>query len=262
MAASSPREPGLLLFRRLATVVLLAVASAPGASKPVATPSGDRDLGIRWIEVPAGTLVVGQGPTACRQAIRGFQMSATEVTFEQYDAYCAATGTPKPDDLGWGRGTRPVMRVSYDDALAFCRWLGRRTGCAIRLPTEAEWEYAAQGGSRGRGYRCSGSDEPNEVSWNERNSGGRTHAVGTKKPNELGFFDMSGNLWEWCADQREDGSRGARPACATCADRGSGPPVYGDSYDNPGSRRGFRACVRVAADSRHENIGFRVARTR
>jgi formylglycine-generating enzyme required for sulfatase activity len=188
-------------------------------------------------------------------------MSATEVTFAQYDAYCEATGAPKPADNGWGRGTLPVMHVSYDDALGFCRWLGKETGTAIRLPTEAEWEFAAQGGSRSRGYVHSGGDDPDEVSWNERNSRGRTHPVGTKKSNELGLFDMSGNLWEWCADPRETSPRGARVSCATCAGDGTRPALHGNSYDNPGSRLGFRQCVRLDRDSRHTNIGFRVARS-
>ncbi len=247
-----------LTSRSIPALALVVIAAGLVGAKPAEKPRAAPNPAIRWIEVPAGTLVRGTGSTACRVAVDSFLMSATEITFAQYDAYCEATGAPKPADEGWGRGAFPVMHVSYDDALGFCRWLSKATGTVVRLPTEAEWVFAAQGGSRTRGYVHSGSDDAGEVSWNERNSGGRTHPVGTKKPNELGLFDMSGSLWEWCADLRGTGPR----ECASCADDGAGPPLYGDSYDNPGSRAGFRGCVRLERGSRHENIGFRIARSK
>ena len=153
-----------------------------------------------------------------------------------------------------------MLNVSYDDAVEFTQWLSKETGSTIRLPNEAEWEYAAQGGRHSSGYIHSGSNNKDEVSWNSDNSGNRTHPVGTKGPNELGLFDMSGNLWEWCADwpDTNQGGSGAEPQ-----ESGSDGEhaLRGDSYDNPGSRMGFRLSVRLEKDSRHYNIGFRIVKS-
>ena len=135
-----------------------------------------------------------------RVYVDDFYISKYEVTFAEYDRFCEATGRSKPDDMGWGRGNRSVIFVSWYDAVEYCNWLSRQTGKHYRLPTEAEWEYAARGGNKSRGYKYSGSDNINRVAWYDGNSNDRTHPVGTKQPNELGIYDMSGNLWEWCSD--------------------------------------------------------------
>ncbi len=148
-----------------------------------------------------------------------FYIGVYEVTFEEFDVFCEDTlRFNKPDDDGKGRGKRPVIGVDWDDAVEYCNWLsekedltqcysgkGKVTQCdfaanGYRLPTEAEWEYAARGGQNGQGYIYAGSDNPNEVAWYVDNSKSGAHLVGQKASNELGLFDMSGNRFEWCWD--------------------------------------------------------------
>jgi len=143
--------------------------------------------------------------------VSDFSMSKTEVTFEQYDVFCDATGRDKPDDRGWGRGDRPVMNVSWHDVTAFCEWMTIQSGKTYRLPTEAEWEYAARGGNKSKGYRYSGSNTISSVGWYDDNSGGKPHPVAQKQPNELGLYDMSGNVWEWCSDWYGEESYSSSP---------------------------------------------------
>ncbi len=94
----------------------------------------------------------------------------------------------------------PVENVSWNDCRDFISRLNSLTGKNFHLPTEAQWEYAARGGSQSTGYKYSGSDNLDAVAWYDGNSGGKTHPVATKNPNELGLYDMSGNVWEWCRD--------------------------------------------------------------
>lgn len=250
----------LLCVQALWAVLVPVQALERPGSRPDRNQHAGQVPGISWIEVEGGNLTMGTGTTARQYSVNRFLISATEITFDQYDAFCAATGKPRPDDNGWGRGTRPVLKVSYEDAVGFCRWLSDLTGKAVRLPSELEWEYAAGGGRHTRGYIHSGSNNKDEVSWNEDNSGGKTHPVGTKKPNELGIFDMSGNLWEWCADWTTSDGRGGQFTREVPGDETKGT-VRGNSFDNPGSRSGYRQAVRVDRDSRHINIGFRIARS-
>ena len=127
--------------------------------------------------------------------VDSFYMTETEVTFDQYDAYCDDQGISKPGDWGWGRGSRPAIDVSWYDAVKYCNWLSEQAGLpkaysisgtsvnwnqnaeGYRLPTEAEWEYAARGGKQSRGYKYAGSNNVGEVGWYDDNSGGKTHPI-------------------------------------------------------------------------------------
>jgi len=135
--------------------------------------------------------------------VSGFYMGETEVTQALWRAVMGSEPTAYG---GWtsekGRGDNyPAYYVSYDDIVnEFIPKLNRLTGRKFRLPTEAEWEYAARGGNKSRGYKYSGSDTIGDVAWNYDNSGCMNHAVKTKRANELGLYDMSGNVKEWCSD--------------------------------------------------------------
>jgi sulfatase modifying factor 1 len=148
-----------------------------------------------------------------------FYMGKYEVTFEEFDTFCENTQRYiLPDDKGEGRGNRPVAGVDWYDAVEYCNWLSEEEGLSpcysgkgkllecnfsangYRLPTEAEWEYAARGGHISKGYIFAGSNNPDDVAWHGGNSGKKAHDVGQKAPNEIGLYDMSGNRFEWCWD--------------------------------------------------------------
>ena len=141
-----------------------------------------------------GSDAFGAEEPAHQVTLSSFSIGKYEVTQEEWQAVMG--GNPS-----YSKGSkRPVESVNWHDCQEFIRKLNTMTGKHFRLPTEAEWEYAARGGNKTIGYKYAGSDNLDRVAWYDNNSGDTTHDVGQKSPNELGLYDMSGNVFEWCAD--------------------------------------------------------------
>lgn len=160
---------------------------------------------IEMVKVEAGTFMMGatsemqkpwydEKPVHQVTLTNDYYMGKYEVTQNLWKAVMGRNPSKfKGDDL-------PVEKVSWDDCQEFISKLNSMTGRKFRLPTEAEWEYAARGGKKSRGYQYSGSSKMSEVAWYTANSGSKTHPVGKKQANELGLYDMTGNVLEWCQD--------------------------------------------------------------
>ena len=179
--------------------------------------------------------------------LSSYMIGKTEVT----QALWLAVMGSKPS---YFRGDNlPVEQVSWDDCQKFITKLNALTGKNFRLPTEAEWEYAARGGNMSQGYKYSGSNEIGDVAWYDNNSGNKTHSVATKAPNELGIYDMSGNLWEWCSDWYGSYSSTAQTN-PTGPDSGSNRIIRGGSWGH--DLLDCRVAIRGAIGQTSRSIGF------
>ena len=156
------------------------------------------------------------------------------------------------------RDNLPVEQVRWNDVQEFINRLNAQTGNQYRLPTEAEWEYAARGGASSQGYKYSGSNTVDNVAWYSENSGNRTQPVGKKSPNELGIYDMSGNVYEWCSDWFGDYSNSVvtNPKGPSS---GSARVLRGGSWGD--SARVVRVSYRYGRTPgcRDDDLGFRLA---
>jgi formylglycine-generating enzyme len=179
----------------LSTFFLTDTVSAQKYPEMVIVPGGTFKMGDKMGDGNADELPVHS------VTLKSFNMARTETTVIQWEIYCNDVGKDMPDAPLWGwNDDDPVVNVSWNDAVAYCAWLSKKTGDSCRLPTEAEYEYAARGGRIGNGFKYSGSDKIDTVAWYADNSGGHPDPVASKIPNELGLYDMSGNVWEWCSD--------------------------------------------------------------
>ena len=158
-------------------------------------------VSFKMIAVRGGTFQMGSDDSyenlrpVHQVTLSDYYIGETEVTQELWSAVMGSN----PSHFT-GNMQLPVENVSWYDCQTFISKLNQLTGKTFRLPTEAQWEYAARGGNKSKGYIYSGSNEIDEVAWYEYNSGGMTHPVQTKAPNELGIYDMTGNVYEWCTD--------------------------------------------------------------
>ncbi len=161
---------------------------------------------FNMIKVEGGTFIMGATEEQVQDAnsdeipahqvtLSDFRIGQTEVTQALWLAVMGSNPSNNTGNLNY-----PVESVTWNDCQAFISKLNELTGKNFRLPTEAEWEFAARGGIYSEGFLYAGSDNINEVAWHINNSGGITHAVATKAPNELGLYDMTGNVCEWCQD--------------------------------------------------------------
>ena len=157
---------------------------------------------------------------------------------------------------------RPVERVSWNDTKEFLTKINHQMGQSFRLPTEAEWEFAAKGGIKSEGYLYSGSDKLRQVGWYRENSGRETHVVGELMANELGIYDMSGNVWEWCEDDWYDHYRKAPNDGSARVGRlwrGAYRVIRGGSYFSYAVRCRATNRDRFTPGNRNDSLGFRLA---
>lgn len=179
------------------------------------------------------------------EKVKSFYIGKYEVTQKEWKAIMGKNpSTFIGDDL-------PVENVNWEDCQKFIGKLNQKTGKKFRLPTEAEWEYAAKGGRKSKGYTYSGSNELGKVAWYNGNSGNKTHRVGIKTPNELGLYDMSGNVWEYTFDSWSDNYSAPRNSLRKVRRGGSW------EYAADGCRITFRVAQGMA--NRRRSFGLRLA---
>ncbi|HEY5718456.1 MAG TPA: formylglycine-generating enzyme family protein, partial [Motiliproteus sp.] len=228
-------------------------------------------FGPNMVVLPAGTYLMGdqdrQGddnerPVHPVTIAAPFAMSQHEVTFADYDLFALSTGRALPSDDGWGRGDRPVINISWNDANAYTYWLRKQTGLSYRLPTEAEWEYAARAGSEGAFWWGPdiGKGNANCSQCGSRWDGEKTAPVGSFKPNPFGLYDLNGNVYEWVSDCYND-SYSQAPNDGSSWDVGqcNYRVMRGGSWYDIGRLARSASRYRHPADASRNSWGFRLA---
>lgn len=231
----------------------------------------DGGSGPLMIRLPAAEYLMGSAANSLnfdetpqhKVSVRAFAIGSYEVSFAEYDRFTTATGRPLPGDHGWGRGNRPVINVSWDDAAAYVRWLSEQTGHTYRLPSEAEWEYAAAAGTSTFYWwgNNSGDNRANCFNCGSRWDGLETAPVGSFAANAFGLYDTAGNVLEWVADCRHESYQGAPADSSVWAGGDCTRHVArGGGFDSPVDKLRTQSRPYFAAGTRLNNLGLRVVR--
>ncbi len=264
-------------------IASLTRSAAPAPAAAVSTPSASsrfdgetfRDCSDcpQMVSLPSGSFMMGspaseagrdddEGPQR-RVSIQAFAAGRYEVTWSEWDRCVAAASCASLKADGYGGGSRPVTNVSWNEAVAYTKWLSSKTGKAYRLLSESEWEYAARAGNPGRWSFGDNEGSLGSYAWYSSNSGSATHAVGTKSANAFGLHDMHGNVREWVQDCYAENYSAGQPSNGSAYQEGScSYRVYrGGSWGN--SPQNLRSAFRLrdVPSYRYGIIGFRVART-
>ncbi|MBR3568283.1 MAG: formylglycine-generating enzyme family protein [Salinivirgaceae bacterium] len=208
---------------------------------------------FKMIAVEGGSFMMGATPgqgtdarenekPAHKVTVDDFLIGETEVTQELWFAVMGSN----PSHFKSKGGNYPVENVSWNDIQVFIKKLNEITGHQFRLPFEAEWEYAARGGKKSTDKKYAGSDDIDEVAWYKDNAEGSTHAVATKKANELGLYDMSGNVWEWCEGHSADNQK-------------LSSHMRGSAYHNAAHIERVTLRYTYPVATRDHSVGFRLA---
>ncbi len=256
-----------------AVVVVMGICATASAQDHLKSGEAFRDCPEcpEMVVIPAGSFMMGspakepgrfdnEGPQHRVIIPRAFALGRYEVTFAEWDACVQAGGCGRrPGDYGWSRGNRPVINVSWDDAREYVRWLSRKTGQAYRLPSEAEWEYAARAGTT-MAFHFGIDINPKQANYGGNE--GKTVAVGSFSANAFGLHDVHGNVREWVEDCWSGSYEGAPlDGSAWTAGDCRRRVLRGGSWNN--NPRNLRAANRnkYSTGNQNYNDGFRIART-
>ncbi len=230
----------------------------------------DGGKGPEMVWIPAGKFKMGdiQGTGSDNEkpvhevSVKRFAIGRYQITFAEYDQFAEATNREKPNDRSWGRDNRPVINVSWEDVVAYTEWLSEQTGQSYRLPTEAEWEYAARAGTEtdywwgndiGKNRaNCNGSGSQ----WSNK----QTSPVGSFEANPFGLYDTVGNVWEWTGSEYEDKYQGAEQRYLEKDDGGSRVVRGGSWFYVPAGARVSYRFVWWDVTTWNGRLGFRVVR--
>ena len=257
-------------------------AEAKKRAEEEAKKQAERIVFVKGGTFDMGDNILGTSDPIHKVTLSSFYISKYETTQSEYQAIMGSNPSHFNGD------NLPVESVSWFDAIKYCNAKSKKDGLSVaynetsgelldsggnvtsditkvkgyRLPTEAEWEYAAGGGNKSQGYKYSGSNYENEVAWFSSNSGGKTHEIGTKKSNELGIYDMSGNVYEWCTDFFDDNYYNNSATINPVNTKSSDDRVNrGSSWSNNDDY--LRVCTRHGIPPTYDNtdLGLRLVRT-